>query len=124
MVNDPGVRDIFDAVDGPNQKYARLQLWLSKDLDLAIASASITPQVKNSDEAKLVIRQWPIYTSRVRTRSLYFSVDTEGIYDMIYMSPYSPEPRTPTTTSSPSRASHDHTPHLHLTEQIPEQQPQ
>ena len=47
---------------GSNQKYAGPQLWFATDLDLAIASGTIH-QVKNSDEAKLVVQQGPIYTS-------------------------------------------------------------
>jgi len=46
-----------------SQDYARLQGWFTKDLDLAVASRAISPQVKNSDEAKLVTRQGPIYTN-------------------------------------------------------------
>ena len=49
-------------IHGSNQGYAGLQLWFATDLDLAIASSAITPQAKNSDDAKLVIRQGPIYT--------------------------------------------------------------
>jgi hypothetical protein len=55
--------EIFDTIDGLNQKYARLQLWFAEDLDLAIASRSIPPQVKNSDEAKLIVRQGPMDTN-------------------------------------------------------------
>ena len=53
--------DIAEMVLGPNQKYARLPLWFATDLDLAIESGAIPPQVRNSDDAKLVIRQGPIY---------------------------------------------------------------
>ena len=56
-------RPIPDAIGGPNRKYARLQLWFAEDLDLAIASSTIQSHVKNSDAAKLVVRQGPIYTS-------------------------------------------------------------
>ena len=44
-----------------NQGCTGLQLWLTADLDLAIVSGAIPPQVKNSDDAKLVIRQGSIY---------------------------------------------------------------
>ena len=46
-----------DAINSPNRDYTRLQLWLTHDLDLILASRAIPLQVKNSDEAKLVIRQ-------------------------------------------------------------------
>jgi hypothetical protein len=49
--------EVFYISGGPNQEYAGLQLWFAEDLDLAIASRSIPPQVKNSDEAKLIVRQ-------------------------------------------------------------------
>ena len=52
----------WDTVHGSNQKYAGLQLWFATDLDIAIESGAIPPQVRNSDDAKLVIRQGPIYT--------------------------------------------------------------
>ena len=53
---------IVDTAHGSNQKYAGLQLWFATDLDLAIESGAIPPQVRNSDDAKLVIRQGPIYS--------------------------------------------------------------
>ena len=62
VITDPEPCDIFDMVEGFNQKYARLQLWFAKDLDLAIAPGAI-PHVKNSDDAKLILRQGPTYTS-------------------------------------------------------------
>jgi hypothetical protein len=60
--NNPELGLIFDAVDGFNQKYGQLQLWFTEDLNVAVASKAISPQVKNSDEAKLIIRQGPIDT--------------------------------------------------------------
>ena len=54
--------EIVEMVHGSNQKYAGLQLWFATDLDLAIESGAIPPQIRSSDDAKLVIRQGPIYT--------------------------------------------------------------
>ena len=53
---------VIEIIRGSNQKHAGLQLWLATDLDLAIVSGAIPPQVRNSDNAKLVVRQGPIYT--------------------------------------------------------------
>ena len=55
-------REIVKIARGSDHQYAGPQLWFATDLDLAIVSSAITPQVKNSDDAKLVIRQGPIYT--------------------------------------------------------------
>jgi len=63
VIKDSEPCEIFDMVEGFNQKYARLRLWFTEDLDLVIDSGAIPPHVKNSDDAKLVIRQGPIYTS-------------------------------------------------------------
>ena len=52
---------VVEIIRGSNQKYAGLQLWFATDLDLAIVSSAIPPQIRNSDDAKLVIRQGPIY---------------------------------------------------------------
>jgi hypothetical protein len=61
-LDDSDVGEVFDATEGANQKYARLQVWFAEDLDLAIVSRAISPQIKNSDEAKVVIRQGPTDT--------------------------------------------------------------
>ena len=52
----------MDMIEGCNQKYARLQLWFTKDLDPAIAFGAIA-HVKDSDDAKLVVQQGPIFSS-------------------------------------------------------------
>jgi len=60
-VANPG--EAWNAIHDPDHRYTGLQLWFATDLDLAIDSAAIPPEVKNSDDAKLVIRQGVMSTS-------------------------------------------------------------
>ena len=55
--------DILGTFDDLSQKYARLQVWFANDLDIVITSGAISDQSKNSNEAKLITRQGPIFTS-------------------------------------------------------------
>ena len=63
VIEDTNPEAAFDAIHYPNHRDAGLQLWFATDLDLAIGSAAIPPEVKNSDDAKLVIRQGVMSTS-------------------------------------------------------------
>ncbi len=55
--------DLLDVVgDFPLAGLAEDQLWLTDDLEFVIASKTVSPQLRSSENAKLVVKEGPIFT--------------------------------------------------------------